>query len=215
MAYNKRKHLTTGVTLYSLMYGRERRTSLDAEHGLNTVDILGQQDGICFDLSRTQNCACVGGEIGIARAAAKNDNSSFFQMANSLASDIGFCNRIHGDRGLYPDRNVTLLETISHGQCIDDSGQHAHMVCTCTLHTVAAVFQSAPEVTAADDDTNLHTQSHTLFDHITDLAYDFKVKTALLTARESLAGDLQKYSFIFRFVQFNLLPLSLAVIYFI
>ena len=35
MAYNKRKHLMTKVTPFSLMYGRESRTGLNAEHDLN------------------------------------------------------------------------------------------------------------------------------------------------------------------------------------
>src|SRR5699024_9551607 len=35
MAYNRRKHLTTGVTPYSLMYNREGRTQVDNEFDLN------------------------------------------------------------------------------------------------------------------------------------------------------------------------------------
>ena len=45
--------------------------------GIDAVDVLGQQDGVGVDLGSAQDSAGVGGEEGIARAAAKMTTRPF------------------------------------------------------------------------------------------------------------------------------------------
>ena len=54
----------------------------------------------------------VGGEEGVAGAAAENNDAALFEVPDGLAADIGFCNLVHGDGGLYPDLNAALLEAV-------------------------------------------------------------------------------------------------------
>ena len=73
------------------------------------------------------------------------------------------------------------------------------MVGSRALHAVAAVFEAPPEISAADDNADLHAFFHTLFDHVAHAADDVKVEPAVRFARQCLAADFQQYPMIFWF----------------
>ena len=96
-----------------------------------------------------------------------------------------------------PDSAAALLEAIGNGQGVDDCGQHTHMVCTHALHFIAAVFETAPEVAAADHNADLHAGVHAALDHVAHLADHGKVKTPMCVASQSLAADLEQDALVF------------------
>ena len=115
-----------------------------------------------------------------------------------LCCDIGFRDAVHLNAGLHPHRDIPLLETICNGQGVDDRCQHAHMVGPGTLHVVAAVFDAAPEVAAADDNAHLHAQFDALLDYVTHAADDCEVQSPVGVASQRFAADFQKHALIFR-----------------
>ena len=123
--------------------------------GIYTVNVLCQQNGVSADLHRTQGSAGIRGKEGVAGAAAKDHDTALFQMADGLGTDVGLCNTVHLNGGLYTNGYATLLQTICQSQRIDDRSQHAHMVGAGALHTVAAVLEAAPDIAATHNDGNL------------------------------------------------------------
>ena len=65
--------ITDRVVLYS-------RRVLFRIGGINTVDILGQQDRVCLDLRRPQNSRRISGEEWMAGTASEQDNTAVLQI---------------------------------------------------------------------------------------------------------------------------------------
>ena len=59
------------------------------------------------------------------------------------------------------------------------------------LHTRTAVLQAAPEIAAADDNTDLHARLPALLDDIADTADDVKIQPPVGIPRQGLAADFQ------------------------
>ena len=97
---------------------------------------------------------------------------------SGTGSDIGLCHGPHLDCRLDPNWHPLLLQHICDRQGVDGRSQHTHMISADPLHLVAAVFYSAPEVSAADDHAYLDTQLHTLLHYITDTADHMKIQAA-------------------------------------
>ena len=74
------------------------------------VNVLCKKNDIRIDLSRPEGSAGIGGEIGIAGAAAEHHHPALFQMPAGLGADIGLGNGPHLDGGLYPDLHIPLLQ---------------------------------------------------------------------------------------------------------
>ena len=91
-----------------------------------------------------------------------------------------------------------LFQHIGHGQRIDGSGKHSHMVGPAALHPVAAVFQPPPEVAAAHHNAYLNTSLHTLFNDLGHLSDHVKIQSPPCVARQGLSADFQQHSAIDR-----------------
>ena len=105
-------------------------------------------------------------------AAAKDNNTALFEMADGLAANIGLRDLVHFDRSLHADGNIALLKAVSNGKAVDRCCKHAHMIGTGAFHTVAAVLETAPDVAAADNDGYLYACVDALLDDVTDRADD-------------------------------------------
>ena len=68
------------------------------------------------------------------------------------------------------------------------------------LHPVAAVLDAAPEIAAADDDTDLHTGLDAPLDYVADLPDHIEIQTPVGVAGKRLAADLQQDALILRLV---------------
>ena len=173
------------------------RGILDRVGAVDAVDVLGQQDHVGVDLRGPQDGAGVGGEEGVAGAAAENHDAALLQMADGLAADVRLGDLVHLHRRLHPDGDAPLLQAVGQGQAVDDGGQHAHLVGAGALHPVAAVLEAAPEVAAAHDDADLHAGLGTLLDDVADAADDVEVQPPVLVPGQGLAADLQEHAPIF------------------
>ena len=71
------------------------------------------------------------------------------------------------------------------------------VVGTGALDIAFAVLDAAPEVTAADDNANLHAHFDALADHLGHAAHHIKIQTKLLVACQRFAADLQQDALIF------------------
>ena len=119
-------------------------------------------------------------------------------MADGSSADIRLCNSAHFDCRLNADFHTALLQAVCHRKTVDYRCQHTHMVGTGALHTVAAVFDAAPEVSSADNNTDLYAGFHTTFDNIAYAADYVKIKTSMGITRKRFATDLQQNAAVFR-----------------
>ena len=93
-------------------------------------------------------------------------------MGDGLVADIGLCHGGHAQRGLHTGGAAFLLQRVGQTQRVDDGSQHTHLVGAGTLHPVAAVLETAPDVAAADNDGYLYACVDALLDDVTDRADD-------------------------------------------
>ena len=73
---------------------------------IDAVDVLGQQNRVGIDLCRAEHRARVGREIGVACAAAEDDDAALLQMPDGLAADVGLGDLVHLDGRLDADFDV-------------------------------------------------------------------------------------------------------------
>jgi hypothetical protein len=66
-----------------------------------------------------------------------------------------------------------------------------------TVHVAAAVFGAAPEIAAADDDSDFNAKLVAFFDCFADIPDYIKVQTGFILSRKSLSADFQQDPFIF------------------
>ena len=110
------------------------------------------------NLARAQRRGRVGGKIGIAGAGDENDDAAQFEMANGAAEDERLGHVFHFDRGLHARFDAGLLERALQREAVDHRRQHAHVIRGRAIHAAMAGGQSAPDVSAADHDRDLHAE---------------------------------------------------------
>ena len=115
-------------------------------------------------------------------------------MADGSVADIGFSNLSHGNSGLHTGFHAHRFQHIRQSQRIDGSCQHTHMVSAGSVEAVA--HTSAEEVSAPDNNTDLHTDIDTFFDAFTDIANHSIIQTEFFFSGESFAAQFQKNSFV-------------------
>ena len=164
---------------------------------VHTVNILGEQNHVCFDLRRPERCRCICREERIAGARTEDHDVAVFQMTQRSAPCIRLRDLFHFDCRLYLRRNPECQKRVLQRQGIHDRRQHAHIVCRSPVHVLART--SAPEVAAPDDNGDLHAQLVDLLDLLGDLARHFFTDAKMVTARKRLTADLEQHSFINRF----------------
>src|SRR5210317_1791307 len=128
---------------------------------VNSVNFGRFENNFSTDYDSTQARCRVGREKRIAGARAKNNNTPFFEMANSPAADIWLSDLLHFNGGLDPGDRPRLFQGILQRQAVHDRGQHPHVVGTCTVHPHRGCGNSAEDIAAANDDGNLDTKIDT------------------------------------------------------
>ena len=63
---------------------------------------------------------------------------------------------LHLDRRLHPRVDVLLLQSILQGQCVDNSGEHAHVIRGNAVHVFGLLRHAAEKVPPANDNGQLH-----------------------------------------------------------
>src|SRR6185295_18113651 len=116
------------------------------------------------------------------------------EVADGAPSDVRLRHRAHLDGGEHAGGHARLLGGVLQRQCIDDGGEHAHVVAGGPLHPARAGGDAAEDIAAADDHRQLHPEIHHLADLVRDARDGLRIDTVPAAAREGLAGDLQQYS---------------------
>src|SRR6185312_8413341 len=64
------------------------------------------------------------------------------------------------DCGLHTNEDASLFERSLKRETIDHGSEHAHVIGSGAIHSLMAGRQSAPDVSAADNDRDLHSELH-------------------------------------------------------
>ena len=115
-------------------------------------------------------------------------------MADGLGADIGLGHRAHLDGGLHPDLYALLLQHVGHGQGVDGSGQHTHVVGAGAVH--ASRVPAAEKVAAPDHDPDLGPERGAFFDTLADAAHDAVIDAEFFLPGEGFPAELQQDPFI-------------------
>ena len=84
---------------------------------------------------------------GLPVPACKNDDATFFQMANRSAPDIRFSDLLHFNRRLYARRHIQLFQRILQCERVHDRRQHAHIIGGSPVNALRAAGNASPDVT--------------------------------------------------------------------
>ena len=165
--------------------------------GVDAVHLGRFEQHISFDLASTQRGGGVGRHEGTAGAGGQDDDSAFFQMADTASANERLSDFLHLNRRLQPRLYAGVLERVLQREAIDDSRQHPHVVCGGCLDrsTHSGELFAAEDVSATANDRELHAP---LIDDSLDLSADardlFHVDAGLAGPAETLAADLEQDS---------------------
>ena len=117
----------------------------------------------------------------------EDDNSSLFKMTNSLVADIRLSNALHGDSGLNTNINAQRFKCIGKRKSIHSGCKHANMIRTGSVHI--AIGASAPEISAADYNSNFCSKIYASFDALADTGNSWVIKSEMFFARKGLSAQ--------------------------
>ena len=152
------------------------------------------EHGIGADLQCAQRAGRIGGEDGVAGAAAEHNDLAALQRSDGLVAGEALGHLRHKGAGHNNGLHALLAQCILDGQRIHDGGQHADLVGVHAIHFAAGT--AAPEVATAHNNADLRTQIVRRLDTGTDRGDGFLIKARALGAGKCLAADLQKNTFI-------------------
>ena len=152
------------------------------------------QENICFDFHSTQSCCSIGREERASCSATKDDNSTFFQVADGFVPNVRFCNLLHADGSLYPNINAQSFHRICNRKGIHGCCKHPDVVRSGTIHISGGT--TTPEISAADNNADFCPSINTLFNAGTNFIDHIKIQTSLLIASECFSAQFQNHSFV-------------------
>ena len=123
---------------------------------VNPIHLGGFDQHIGIDFHRAQGSGSIGGKIGVAGAAAKDDHPPFFEMADGAPANIGFGNGLHVDGSLDAGDHPHAFQGIHQGQGIHHGGQHAHVIGGGPVHAQFQADPPAPQVAGANHNGHIH-----------------------------------------------------------
>ena len=112
-------------------------------------------------------------------------------MTNRSQRKVRLSHLSHRDRRLHASRNTRLIDEVLKRQGVHHRAEHAHVVSARTLKTLARQLRAAEEVTAADDDRNLHALAHGRRDLLSDVTNDLRIQADRSTS-ERLSRQLEQ-----------------------
>ena len=162
---------------------------------VNAVDIFGLQQYVRLNFRSPERRACVGAEIRVARTARHDDDATFFKMADRTAKNVRLCDSGHFDCRHNARRHARVFQSVLHCKRVDDGCEHTHMVGSRSVHIRA--LTSAPEVAAADDDTDLDAHIPDFRDLFHNARDNGVVQSESVFTRKGFAADFNDDSCIF------------------
>src|SRR3546814_15940599 len=80
----------------------------------------------------------------------------FRSMTHRLATDEVLADLVDADRRLHARLHADAFDRILQGECIDDRGEHAHLIAGPAIHAGARQPFAAGDVATADHQPHLH-----------------------------------------------------------
>ena len=165
--------------------------------GVDAVHTRAFQHDVGLDLDAAQRGARVGREIGVAGAAAHDDDLAALEAFDGFPFGIEFADRLHADGREHAALHAGGVEGGAEGEAVDDRGAHAHLVALHAVETFARAAQAAEDVASADDYADLDAEGGGLFDLCGVFVEAFGVDAVPLLAGEAFAAEFEQYSFEF------------------
>ena len=142
---------------------------------VDAIDAGGLGDDFGMNFKTAEGGGGIGREIGVRRASGKDDGAAFFEVANGAAADVRFGDLMHLNGGHDAGGNAELFEGILEGQGIDDGGEHAHVVSGDAVHFVRGSGDTAKDVAATENETDLDARAGDFCDFTSERLNAFRV----------------------------------------
>ena len=123
---------------------------------VNAIDLSGFHEAIDIELTGPECSRGVGREIGVAGTCSEDDHTALVKMAHRSTPDVGLGNLLHVNGRLNTAENAVTLECVLQSQGIHHRCQHADVISLSAIHTFCGASKSAEDVTASDNNGQLH-----------------------------------------------------------
>lgn len=124
--------------------------------GVDAVHFGGFEEDIAVELGCSERGAGVRGEEWVACSCCKDDDASFFEVADGAASDEGLGDGADVERGHDAGVDPDGVEFFFEGDGVHDGAEHAHVVGGGLLDVSGfGELGAADDVSASDDDGDL------------------------------------------------------------
>lgn len=111
-------------------------------------------------ISAPRNAAAVSVVKNGLPVNGENHDFAFFQILNGFRTGVSFSDLLHRQCGLYARFDAQGFKCVFECQGVHHGRHHAHVVGSGAVHAACLCRYAAENVTAADNDTDLHTHFH-------------------------------------------------------
>jgi len=175
--------------------------------GVDAVDAGALEHHIGLNLDAAKRRAGVGGEVGVAGAAAEDDHLAGLHAVDGLPLGVELTDGLHADGGEHAGLDTDGGEGRAQREAVDDGGEHTHLVALHTVEALAGSREAAEDVAATDDDTYLHAHVVDFLNLCCIFAQTLLVDAVALLAHEALATEFEEDSVEFCHVLFEFIGL--------
>ena len=117
-------------------------------------------------------------------------------MSNCAAANKRLGHFVHLDRGHHAGECVLALKRVLERDCIEHSGEHAHVIGRGTVKTLRGKCQSAKNVSSADDYGDFDAKLVHVINFAGDASDGCGIDSIALLSHQSFAGKFEQYSLI-------------------
>ena len=176
-----------------------RRGVLLGVGGVDAVHAGTLEHDVGLDLDGTQRAARVGGKEGAARAAGADGDLTGLHGVDGAPLAVRLTDGEHADGGEHLGGLADGFKRRRERQCINDGGEHAHLVALDAVKALRGTLEAAEDVAAAHDDGYLYASVHDFLDLGGIVGHALRVDAATLFCCQRLAAELEQYAMINRF----------------
>ena len=116
--------------------------------------------------------------------------------SHRAAANIRLTYLCHSDGRLDPGCNTDSLKGVLNRQCINNGSEHTHIVGGGSIHARGRARQTAKNIAAADDQTDLAPGGHHRLNVLRELGNGILIHAVLTGAHQTFARHLHQYAFI-------------------
>jgi hypothetical protein len=167
--------------------------------GVGSVDAIdrgGFEEDVGLDFHGPEAGSGIGGEEGVACACGEDDDAPLFEVAHGAAADIWLGDLVHLDGGHDTAEEAELFDSVLKGYCIDNSGEHAHVVGGDAIHVDGLLSYATEEVASANDNANLAAEGVDSSNLRCDFMDEDGIDAEAFACGQGFSRDLEEDSFV-------------------